>query len=334
MMKAVGTVGDISMDIRAVTYSKGFQKKTNHKTLEDCVPLNSSDSILWIDIHQPSIEGLAPLKKYFNIHPLSLEDVMETPQRPKVEEYTDYIFVVNHYLRFKKEDIIVNQVSIFLGDGWVITVHKKDIPQLKVVEKNILQGRLSFLGGGSDALMYRIIDAIVDSYFPFLDIIEDKLEDMDKELMDHPDEDMIKRIHNVITDLQEIRRTLRPQKEAMNSLERMHNPLIKDETRIYMRDVYDHTRSLQDELEQYREKAAGIFNTYLTLMSNRLNQIMKVLTVISTIFIPLTFITGVYGMNFTNMPEITGDWSYFIVLGIMVAIGGGMLIFFKTKKWL
>jgi magnesium transporter len=334
VVNIVWLTGGLTMKIQAVRYSPHVQKRKALKDLNQATSLMDDETVLWIDISQPDAKGLKPLHSVFNIHPLSLEDVLETPQRPKVEEYNDYIFIVSHYLRFVKGDIDVSQLSVFLGDGWVITVHKKDIPQLKVMEKKIMEGRPGAVSRGGDALMYRIIDAIVDSYFPFLDKIEDILEGMDKELMDHPEEDMIKRIHVVITDLQEIRRTLRPTKEAMNTLERLRSPMIRKETMIYMRDVYDHVSSLQDELEQYREKAAGIFNTYLTLMSNRLNQIMKVLTIIATIFIPLTFITGLYGMNFEYMPEIGFRYSYAIVLAIMVFLGGGMLLFFWKKHWL
>ena len=322
------------MKIRAVRYSPNVQKRKALKDLNQATSLLDDESVLWIDISIPDATGLKPLHSVFNIHPLSLEDTLETPQRPKVEEYNDYLFIVSHYLRFVKDDIDVSQLSVFLGDGWVITVHKKDIPQLGAVEKKIMEKRPGAVSGGADALMYRIIDAIVDSYFPFLDKIEDLLEAMDEELMNRPEEDMIKRIHNVITDLQEIRRTLRPTKEAMNTLERLRSPLIGKDTNIYMRDVYDHVSSLQDELEQYREKAAGIFNTYLTLMSNRLNQIMKVLTIIATIFIPLTFITGLYGMNFEYMPEIGFRYGYVIVVGIMILLGVGMLLFFWRKRWL
>ena len=322
------------MKVRAIKYSPKAQKLRVLKDIREATSLIDDESVLWIDINKPTAEGLKPLHSIFNIHPLSLEDTLETPQRPKVEEYNDYLFLVSHYLRHVKDDIDVSQLSIFLGDNWVITVHKKDIPQLKQVENKIMEKRAAALSGGADVLMYRIMDAIVDSYFPFLDKIEDTLEEMDKELMNHPEEDMIKRIHNIITDLQEIRRTLRPQKEALNSLERMETPFIKKETRIYMRDVYDHTQALQDELEQYREKAAGIFNTYLTLMSNRLNQIMKVLTIIATIFIPLTFITGVYGMNFDHMPEIPFKFGYPLVLTLMGVIALAMLFFFWRKRWL
>jgi len=325
------------MKVRAVRYSPKVQKWKVLKDIRQAATFRDEESVLWIDIHKPNAEGLKPLHSLFNIHPLSLEDTLETPQRPKVEEYNDYLFLVSHYLRHVKDDIDVSQLSVFLGDNWVITVHKKDIPQLKQVENKIMEKRKSAITGGADVLMYRIIDAIVDSYFPFLDKIEDVLEDMDKELMNHPEEDMIKRIHNIITDLQEIRRTVRPQKEALNSLERMETPFIRKETRIYMRDVYDHTQALQDEMEQYREKAAGIFNTYLTLMSNRLTQIMKVLTVIATIFIPLTFITGLYGMNFKFMPLIDflpRNVGYFIALGIMGLVSAGMLFFFWKKRWL
>lgn len=329
------------MDVKQIRYSNETQEFQDIKGLEGYNPQIESGKVLWLDIKDADENGLLPLKDIFKVHPLLIEDCLHMPQRPKVEDYPEYIFVVINFIQLGKgEKIIQNQVSIFLGNGFLITIHKDDIKQLKSLENAIIEKKPAIVSGGPDILLYRILDALVDSYFPLVEKIDDELEKIDIEVLGNPDNNIMKRLHSSISKIQRIKKIMRPQREAMNQLNQMDKRLLRPETMMYLKDVYDHMVVIQDELDLHRENAQLILESYLAVISNKLNEIIRVLTVISTIFMPLTFIVGIYGMNFKtdagplNMPELGWQYGYLFIWLVMIAIGVGMLVYFKRKKWL
>jgi len=273
------------------------------------------------------------------LHPLSLEDVLNTGQRPKFEDYEEYDFVIMKELRLE-ESIQAEQISLFFGKGWIITLQEAPGDPFEPVRERLRKGKGRIRKAGADYLAYALIDALVDSAFPILEKLGDRIEMLERDVVGHPTRSTVREIYSVRRELLYLRRTAWPQRDLIHMLNRDESLLIAPETRIYLRDCYDHSVQILDLIETYRELAAGMLDVYLSSNSNRLNEVMKVLTVIATIFIPLTFITSLYGMNFNtrisrwNMPELDWRYGYPIVLGLMAAIVAGLLVYFRRKKWL
>jgi magnesium transporter len=298
---------------------------------------------------------LKRLGERLDLHALALEDVFNTWQRPKVESYDDYLFVVLRLQwlgdeessppdqtapRSDRDELESEQISIFLGPDWVVTVQEVDCEALQPVRERVASGKGRLRKLGADYLGYAIIDALVDSYFPLLEGLGDRLEQLEDRLLEDPDPSVLAALHQLKKDLLQLRRTVWPQREVLNSLTRSETSLIGAETQLFIRDGYDHAVQILDIVESYRDVANGLTDLYLSSVSNRTNEVMRVLTVISSIFIPLTFIAGIYGMNFDpqsspfNMPELSWFWGYPSVIVLMLLIGGGMIFFFKKRGWL
>ena len=296
----------------------------------------------WINVDGLSdVELLRKLGRQFNIHPLALEDVLNTTQRPKVENYADHYFIISEMV-YKGENwrIILEQLSIFLGKSYVLTIQEES--QRDVFEKVRLRLRT---GGGyarkmkADYLAYALLDATVDQFYPILETLGESIEEIEQELLDKPSRDSLRKLYESKRLLLQLRRTAWPQRETFNTLIRDETGLVSKDTQIFLRDCYDHTAQIIDILESYRDLSAGLMDVYLSSLSFRTNEVMRVLTVISSIFIPLTFLAGVYGMNFNtdqplNMPELNWPFGYLLCLGAMACIAGGMILFFRRKKWL
>ncbi|HUR28969.1 MAG TPA: magnesium/cobalt transporter CorA [Planctomycetota bacterium] len=291
------------------------------------------DRVLWLDVaglgDTQTIEALGEI---FGLHRLALEDVLSGHQRPKVEHYGAVLFIVVR-MPEQGEHLDTDQLSLFLGENFLVSFQTRPGDCFDPVREHLRSatGRLST--HGADYLAYRLLDLTVDSFFPLLESLGERIEQLEDEVLLKPTNDAIPRIHEVKRELLTLRRATWPQREAINSLLRETNPLIKDETRVYLNDCYDHTVQLMDLLETYRELSSSLLEVWLSSVSNRMNEVMKVLTIISTIFMPLTFIVGVYGMNFTHMPEIDTWWGYPAVLLLMAVIAVSMLIGFKRKGW-
>jgi len=323
--------------ITIVDYDEDHLEEKEAKNIEECFPFKEKPTVTWINIdglHE--IEIIDKLGKYFDLHPLIIEDIVNTGQRPKMEDLENYIFFVLKMLYYdeKKDDITTEQVSLILGSNFVISFQERPGDVFDPVRERIRKSRGRIRKVGSDYLVYALIDAIVDHYFIVLEKLGEKIEYLEEELVTDPRPETLQAIHNLKRDNIFLRKSVWPLREVISGLERGESPLIEKSTEIYLRDVYDHTIQVIDTLETYRDMVSGMLDTYLSSVSNKMNEVMKVLTVIATIFIPLTFIAGVYGMNFEYMPELGWHWGYVMVWIIVLTITALMAFYFKTKKWL
>jgi magnesium transporter len=317
-------------------------------------PYLDRQSVTWIDLkgfgHEETIRQIGDV---FQLHPLFLEDIVNVPQRPKVEEGDRQLLLIAcmvglvkniEELDSHRSDVnltfMTEQVSFILGEYYVLTVQEEpDYDCFEVVRDRLKNGRGTIRKRGSDYLMYALLDSIIDGFFPVLEAYGEELELLEDEVVANPTVRTLEKIHRMKRDLIRLRRAIWPQRDAINSLIRDGNPLISDDIRIHLRDCYDHTVQVMDMVETYREVASSLMDVYLSSVSNRMNEIMKFLTVISSIFIPLTFIAGIYGMNFnteksrSNMPELNAPYGYVICLSVMLGIAIAMIFFFWKKGW-
>jgi magnesium transporter len=293
--------------------------------------------VTWLDVDSVrQVEVLESVGAYANLHPLVIEDIHDTYQRPKVEDYESYVYIVLKMISWGEADhqILAEQVSLVLGTEYVLSFKEDPGDIFDPVRVRLREGKGPIRKRGADYLAYSLIDQVVDHYFVVLESLGEQIEDLEEDLVADPDEGTLQTIHHLRRELIFLRKSVWPLREAISSLERGESPLFQPETRVYLRDVYDHTIQVMDTIDSFREMVSGMLDIYLSSVSNRMNEVMKVLTVIATIFIPLTFIAGVYGMNFVYMPELQWRWGYFAVWGLMIVIAIGMLIYFKRKGWL
>jgi magnesium transporter len=311
--------------------------------IEECFPFKDTPTITWVNIdgiHQVDI--IESIGKAFNIHPLVLEDILNTGQRPKHEDFDDYIFIVLKMLYYDEKEKVVKteQVSLILCQNVVISFQEKEGDVFNSIRERIRSGKGRIRKMGADYLAYVLLDAIVDGYFIVLEKFGERIEGMEEELVTEPRHETLQTIHALKREMIYLRKSVWPLREVVSGLERGESPLIKESTHIYLRDVYDHTIQVIDSIETYRDMTSGMLDLYLSSISNRMNEVMKVLTIIATIFIPLTFIAGIYGMNFNpeksplNMPELNWYWGYMSAWTAMIIVGIIMIIYFKRKKWL
>lgn len=295
---------------------------------------------IWVNIDGlGDTELIQAIGQHFGLHPLALEDVVGTHQRAKVESYDGHLYVVLKMVSMK-ESLEAEQVSVFLGSGFVLSFQERRGDCLEIIRERLRKSKGRVRTSGPDYLAYAIIDAIVDHYFPVTEALGEKLELLEEEALSDPSKETVSEIHAVRRELLGLRRAAWPLREVMGSLYRDENPLISSATRPYLRDCYDHTVQLIDVIETYRELAAGLVDIYLSSLGQKNNEVMRVLTIIATIFIPLGFIAGVYGMNFNpqrspwNMPELNWVYGYPFALFLMGGTALGLLLFFAKKGWL
>jgi magnesium transporter len=313
-----------------------FQEK-EAKTIKECLPFKDKTTVTWINIdgiHQADI--IEELGKSFDVHPLLLEDIMHTEQRPKLDDFGDYIFIVLKILHYneKKNEIEAEQISLILGPHFVISFKESQSGVFDPIRERMRNQKSRVRKMGADYLAYALIDTIVDNYFIILEKLGEQIEDLEEELVTNPTPETLQAIHTLKREMIFLRKSVWPLREVVSGLERGESPLIHESTDIYLKDVYDHTIQVIDTIETFRDMISGILDIYLSSISNAMNAVMKVLTIIATIFIPLTFIVGIYGMNFKYMPELEWRWGYFIAWAIMIVIGFVMVLYFKRKKWL
>jgi len=323
--------------IRIIDYNEEQVEEKEAKTIEECFPFKDKPTVTWINIdgiHQVDI--IEKLGSYFGLHPLLLEDILNTEQRPKMEDFGDYIFFVLKmlYLGDDKEDMEAEQVSLILGSNFVISFQEREGDVFAPVRDRIRKHKGRIRKAGSDYLAYALLDAIVDNYFLILENVGEKIEDTEQRLAIKPDPETLMSIRELKKEMIFLRKSIWPLREVINGLDRSESPLIHESTNAYLRDVYDHTIQIIDTVESFRDMISGMLDIYLSSLSNKMNEVMKVLTIFASIFIPLTFIAGLYGMNFRFMPELEWQWGYFAVLFVMVLAGGSMLLYFRRKKWL
>lgn len=312
---------------------KQYHEKVTER-IEECFPFKDKSTVTWINIDGiHNTEIIEKMGKHFNLHPLLLEDILNTDQRPKIEDFDDYLFIVLKMLYYQEEEVNSEQVSLIIGSNFVISFQEKEGDVFNPIRDRIRNGKGRVRKMGADYLAYCLIDAIVDNYFIILEKTGEKIEGMEDELIANPSPETLQTIHNLKRDTIFLRKSVWPLREVISTLERSESALIQQSTGIFLRDVYNHTIQVMDTIESYRDMVSGMLDIYLSSVSNRMNEVMKVLTIIATIFIPLTFLAGIYGMNFKYMPELEWRWGYFGILSIMVVVGILMFIYFKRRKW-
>lgn len=323
--------------IDIIDYDHDSIKEEQAVTIEKCFPYRDTKTVTWIDVK--GIHDIALITKkgeHFNIHPLILEDILNVNQRPKVEVFNHYIFVVLKMLSYNEtlNKVESEQVSLILGENYVITLQEKEEDIFDPLRERIRESKGRIRTMSADYLCYAILDIITDHYFLMLEKIGEQMEDFEEELMLGAKQETLRELYILKRENMLLRKSVWPLREVITHLERSESLLIRKKTVPYLRDLYDHTIQVIDTVETYRDLIGGLLELYLSSVNNRMNEIMKVLTIIATIFMPLTFIAGIYGMNFRYMPELDWPWAYFTVLIIMLLIAIGMLYFFRKKKWI
>lgn len=306
---------------------------TDPETLRDCL---AGDHVSWIDVQGLGDEAvLRQIGEVFGLHPLALEDAVNIPQRPKSEGYElQHLFITRMTRLGEGSGLDAEQVSIFIGPHYVLTLQERHGDVFDPVRLRIRAGKGLIRRQGPDYLAYALIDTVIDGYYPVIEAIGDRLHEIEEEVLQHPSPSGLQRIHRIRRDLLAMRRAVWPQREAVNALIREETPLVSSTVRQYLRDSHDHAVQIADVIETYRELAGSLMDMYLSSMSQRTNEVMKVLTIMSSIFIPLTFLAGIYGMNFQHMPELQSPMAYPVLLGVMAVLTVAMLLFFRRKGWI
>ncbi len=333
----VGDMRSEKIKISMLSYNpdEWMEKQYNH--VEELLENKATADVDWVHIsgiHRVDI--IEKIGMVFNIHPLVLEDIVNANQRPKLEESKDYIYIVLKMIYYVEstQSIEFEQVSMIVGNNYIISFQENDNQIFHQIRERIknTNGKIRTLG--PDYLAYALIDCIVDYYYVALEHLGEKIESLEDELMLDPGPHILKEIHSLKTEMLFVRKAIWPLREIINVLSRGDSSLVDQSTLIYLRDVYDHVIQVIDTIEMYRDMVTSMFDIYISSVSYKLNEVMKVLTIIATIFIPLTFIVGLYGMNFKYMPELEWEWGYPVVLVLMAIISTMMVMYFRRKKWI
>lgn len=339
----VGKERSEEVTIDVIDYDQTELTETRVKTIEESFPFKDTITITWINVNGiHDVKTIEKLGGHFGIHALTLEDIANTGHRPKIEETDDYVFVVLKmlYNDAQSGNHLSEQVSIIFGRNFVISFQEKEGDVFNAVRERIRKTipRVRFMG--ADYLAYALIDAVVDNYFLVLENIGEGIGSLENELVEDPAPENLETLHDLKREMIYIRKAIWPLREVVGGLERMESDLIHDYTGMYLRDLYEHTIQVIDTVETYRDMVSGLLDIYMSSISNKMNQVMKVLTIIATIFIPLSFLAGVYGMNFDtssspfNLPELGFRYGYIAFWAVVLIVGIGLMVFFRRKKWL
>ena len=330
--RAPGTTG-----IHLVDYDEQHFTETTAASVEACIPYKDRPSVTWINVdgvHDPAL--LEKFGDCFGLHRLVMEDIMSIDQRPKAEDYDQYLYLVLRMLTSGKNgEIVTEQLSLVLGRNYLLSFQEGiEGDVFTPIRERLRTGKGRIRKAGADYLAYSLVDAVVDNYFVVLEKLGDRIEEVETELVENPTQRTVQRIYQLKREMIFLHNAVWPLREVVNSLGKHESDLVRESTAPYLRDVYDHVVHIIDSVDIYREMISSMLDMYLSSVSNRLNEVMKVLTVIATIFMPLTFIAGVYGMNFRNMPELEWRFGYPAVMLLMAAIFGVMVYYFRKKKWM
>ncbi|HUF94204.1 MAG TPA: magnesium/cobalt transporter CorA [Candidatus Limnocylindria bacterium] len=331
--------------LSVIAFTRETVTERSDVTIDEALALVAPAGLTWINVDglaDPAV--LTRLGERFGLHPLALEDVLNVGQRPKVERYDKHLFVVMRTVRVdapvtegretRHGEIVEEQVSLFLGPDWIVTVQERSGGDCFTgVREAVRKGRGRVREAGADYLGYLLLDGVVDAYFPVIEELSDRMEHVESEALADPSADVLIRLQRLRHDLLAMRRAVWPMREEMAILQREETPVFTPETRVFLRDVYDHTVQALEIVESLRETATSVMEIYLSVQNQRLNEVMKVLTVIATLFIPLTFIASIYGMNFEAMPELRWRYGYGWALGLMALTAAGLVAFFKKRGW-
>lgn len=313
-----------------------FQER-EPENLGECFLFKKEPTVTWVNVHGVhEVEILEKFGNCFGLHPLVMEDILNTDQRPKIENYGEDLFIVLKMLSYdeKKGEISAEQVSLVLRSNAVLSFTEKEKGAFTPIQERLRSGKGRLRKMGADYLAYTLLDIIVDHYFAILEKLSEKIEELEEKLVTNPTTPILQKIQNLKREMIFLRKWVWPLREVISSLERGESSWIQEGTRFYLRDVYDHTIQVMDTVETFREVLSGMMDIYLSSINNRMNAVMKVLMIIATIFMPLTFLAGVYGMNFKHMPELEWQWGYPLLWVFMILIAVFMLISFRKKKWL
>jgi magnesium transporter len=317
-------------------YNETSLREESGTSIHGLPDLRNSPTVTWLDVDGiHDVHLVSELGEIFGIHPLIQEDIVNSSQRPKIDDLKAYIFIVLNMPSYdRKEDAIIpEQISLVLGKHFLLTFQERPGDPFDGIRRRIRSNLGKLRQNGPDFLAYSILDQIVDNYFDILENIAETIELLEDEIVNFPSRSTLPKIHKLKTDMILLRKSVWPMRECISKLVLSDSTLLNPELKPYFRDVYDHTIHIVDTMETYRDIVSGMLDIYLSTQSNRLNEIMKVLTIIATIFIPLTFLSGWYGMNFKYMPELEWHYGYFMVMGVAATIATAMLLFFKKKGW-
>ncbi|MEZ4796524.1 MAG: magnesium/cobalt transporter CorA [Flavobacteriaceae bacterium] len=336
-MVYTGKKAEQKLFIESFNYNKESYQEKELKNVEEAFGFKISSPISWINLNGLShVTEIEKIGNHYGIHPLVLEDIVNTAQRPKIDEYGDYLFIVLKMLYYDDNETIVSeQVSLILGKSYVITFQEAEGDVFNTVRDRIRHGRGRIRSMEADYLLYALLDAIIDHYFIIIETLGNKIEDLESDVFNGiQDDNITKQIQDLKREILRVRRAIYPLREVISRIERHESSLIKEKTMTFFRDIYDHIIQVSENIDIYREMVWSLMDMYMTTISNKMNEVMKVLTIMASIFIPLTFIAGVYGMNFEYIPELKYKYSYFIIWGIFVAMVIAMIIYFRRKRWL
>jgi magnesium transporter len=323
--------------ITVIDYDANQYAEREVKKIEDWFPFKDTSSVSWINIdgvHQTEI--IEKLGAHFVLHPLLQEDVVNTHQRPKFDEFDDHLFIVLRMFFFNEEEnqLEGEQISLIVGSNFVISFQEKQGDVFEQVRERLRNGKGRIRKKGSDYLAYALIDAIVDSYFNILEVLGENIEALQEQVVAEPEQEDLQLIQHLKRDMLFFRKAVWPLREVIGALAKSDSTLIKKDVFLYLRDVYDHAIQVIDTIETFRDMLSAMLDIYLSSVGNKMNQVMKVLTIIATIFIPMTFLAGIYGMNFKYMPELEWRYSYLVFWIVVVTVFIIMILYFKKKKWL
>jgi magnesium transporter len=333
----VGDVLKTESRITLIDYSAEHIEEQAVYAIEEILPYQDKETITWVNIEGlKNIALIESIGNAFNIHPLVLEDILNTHQRPKFEEYEDYLYIVLKGLSVDSEELSVNyeQISIIVLDNLIFTFKEVEDDLFAPIIKRLKNGKGKIRNLGTDYMTYAILDMIVDQNFVLLETLDEILDSIEDELLTNPTAGTLTSIQRIKRELISIRRSVLPVRDMLNAIIRSDSALIHERVHIYLRDVYDHALRISESIESYRDILSGLMDIYVSSVSNKMNEIMKILTVFASIFIPLTFIAGIYGMNFEYMPELRWKWAYPVLWIVFITIPVVLLVYFRKKKWL
>ncbi|MBI2335666.1 MAG: magnesium/cobalt transporter CorA [Deltaproteobacteria bacterium] len=323
------------VSLQIFQFNEGELHEQEFKELKGLPSSTRENYITWVNmngLHQ--VDFIKNIGEAYGLHPLLLEDILHTNQRPKIEEFGDYIYVVLSSFKDIGKVLEAEQISLILGNGYVLSFQEKAGDEFDRIRDRIRKNNIKIRKLKADYLFYNLLDSIVDQYFIVLEDLHEKIDQIQQEVLTQPEDTLSQDIHEYRQDIFTFRRAVWPLLQVIERLQKSDSTLIATPTRVYLRDVHDHLLQISDGIETMAEMLTAIIDTYFSFMNRKMNEVIKILTLFTALFMPLTFIVGVYGMNFKNMPELNWPWGYFGIWGIILAVAGGMFIYFRRKKWL
>ena len=333
-------VGEQKVEIARITlmsYDQAGFEERELRRIEESFAYKDRPPVSWINIdglHE--VELIEKIGTHFNIHPLTQEDIVNTGQRPKVEDFEEYVYLVFKMLQYDDttQHITSEQVSLILGPHYLVSFQEAQGDVFNPVRERIRRGRGRIRKSGPDYLAYALMDAVVDHYFLILEKMGERIEQFEEQLHAQPTPELLQAVYDLKRELIYFRKQVWPMREVLSIWQKSESSIVEEANNVFVRDVYDHTIQVIDTIESFRDIISGMMDLYLSTVSNKMNEVMKVLTIMATIFIPLTFVAGIYGMNFKFMPELEWKWSYPLLWVLLIAIFFSMMVYFKRKKWL